>query len=132
MSTAATRSRYNEESEDESPYRCPPLSDDHDTSDDDEDNANDSDLEAEMVLQQIKGRGKKRKKAAGRKSTWPLTALMELTDVICSSERLKRELIFTNTRTIQILRNALVFYKNLPTLQSSAFVKYLTRAIKAP
>ena len=105
MSTAATRSRYNEESEDESPYRCPPLSDDHDTSDDDEDNANDSDLEAEMVLQQIKGRGKKRKKAAGRKSTWPLTALMELTDVICSSERLKRELIFTNTRNRKNRRN---------------------------
>ena len=111
MPTPATCTRYDEESEDESPFKCPSLSDDDsslearsgknqcieaDTSDDDEDN--DSDLEAEMVLQQIKGRGKKRKKAAGRKSTWPLTALMELTDVICSSERLKRELIFTNTR----------------------------------
>ena len=112
--------RYDEETDDESPYAVssveeepaitrlanangesrsapapipplPPLlpapSPPRDSSESEEDS--ESDLEADQILR----RNKKRKRKAGRKSTWSLIDLSELTDVICSSERYKRNII---------------------------------------
>jgi hypothetical protein len=117
--------RYDEETDDESPYAVsveeepaitrlanangesrsapapipplpplpPPPSPPRDSSESEEDS--ESDLEADQILQRLNN---KRKRKAGRKSTWSLIDLSELTDVVCSSERYKRNIIFQNTK----------------------------------
>ena len=109
--------RYNENSDDESPYH-PALQNgsEIDSSFDgspEQENANviphlhdaevesseeeDSDLEADEALQRLKEKGKgKKKKSAGRKATWSLTELEDLVDVICSNDDYRRKIIFTN------------------------------------
>lgn len=109
--------RYNESDEDESPYAVLPAtpspppspstfmsSPTHantsrpvDLPPPPSESESESDLEEDENVVLLKNSGK-RKRRAGRKSTWRDVELDELTDVICSSDIFKRDILFTNSK----------------------------------
>ena len=119
-SAACASNRYDEDSADEAPYAAQASAEEGEQ----EPNTNDgeepvsaaggseqlpppgtghssdseSDLEADLLLHQLKNKGKKRKQKVGQKSSWSGVDLSDLADVVCSSDRYKRYIIFQNTK----------------------------------
>eukprot|EP00795_Rhopilema_esculentum_P014948 gene14948-6093_t len=56
----------------------------------------------------------KRKKKAGKKSSWPMDITNDLVDVICDNEYFRKKLIFTNTKTS---KNGEIYLKSRESCQ---------------